>query len=121
MSEGHDSNDGPQRKETSPTLVIDRSKLPPVSTRLLADLDPDHPETRALMVRAMNDHDEIETLIPCPGPCRDCPCCLGARMVTVARAALWRAEHAIVPEPFVDDEGADDPFHDEDDIPDDVA
>ena len=81
---------GPKRTSTEPTLVIDRDKLPPPSLRDLAelDLDPEHPETRDLMVRAQAGNADRETLEPCP-ICIDCKCCGGIGMVSPSRAASF--------------------------------
>lgn len=59
------------------------------------DIDPEHPETKALMARAQEGNGDAETLEPCPGPCRACPCCGSSmvKMVTPSRAATWKADH----------------------------
>jgi hypothetical protein len=73
------------------TAVLPRDCLPPPSHQDLdeLDLDPTHPETVSLRVRVVCRH-ECPTMIPCPR-CGTCACCDGARLVTVERAASWRA------------------------------
>ncbi len=92
-----DDNRPPPRYRSSAemTAVVPRDRLPPPSSALLSSLDPNHPETRDLMLRASDGHEEMETLVPCPGPCRTCECCHGARMVTADRAAEYM--RAVVP------------------------
>lgn len=85
------------RHDTDPTLVIDRAKLPPISETLVAslDLDPDHPETRALgRAYAELEQDLRDTMVPCP-PCggcvgEDCVYCDGRGLVDPATAAALR-------------------------------
>jgi hypothetical protein len=64
------------------TVAIDRSALPPISTTCLESvgLDPEHPETRAMMVRAQEGPGDRVTLMPCPA-------CSGCGMVTPERRA----------------------------------
>lgn len=83
----------PKRLQSDLTVPIDRSKLPPVGVSQIRamDLDPDHPETREMMVRAQEGREEAVTLEPCPA-CQGCRCCHGARVVTPTRAAAWAAE-----------------------------
>ena len=84
------ASSGPKRHSTEPTLVIDREKLPPPSVRDVSelDLDPDHPETRELMLRAQHGSRDRETMEPCP-ICVDCKCCGGIGMVSPSRAAVF--------------------------------
>jgi hypothetical protein len=72
----------PKRKDSELTLRLDRSALPPISSTVLVamGLDPEHPETRALMVRAQEGPGERETMMPCV-------CCSGSGMVTPSRYA----------------------------------
>jgi len=85
----------PPRKHSSleMTAVRPGPRVPLKDIEAL-DLDPDHPETRALMARAQEGAQDAETMEPCPGPCRTCPCCHGARMVSPSRAATWKAQQA---------------------------
>jgi hypothetical protein len=86
----NDSKPPPRyRSSAEMTAVVPRDRLPPPSASMIATLDPSHPETREMLVRASDGHEEMETLIPCPGPCRTCECCHGARMVTADRAAEY--------------------------------
>lgn len=91
------STSGPPKRNSSLEMTAVRPG-PRVPLRDLAalDLDPDHPETRALMARAQEGNQDAETLEPCPGPCRACPCCGNAliKMVTPSRAAAWKADQA---------------------------
>lgn len=84
------SSTEPKRTSTEPTLVIDRGKLPPPSLRNLSelDLDPEHPETKDLMLRAQEGSADRETLEPCP-ICLDCKCCGGLGMVSPSRAGAF--------------------------------
>lgn len=85
------SSNTPPRKDSSleMTAVRPRPDLAPTSTTagvtvdMLADIE-----------RARRDaEDAIDTMVACPGPCRTCACCHGEAMVSVERAAAWRAEH----------------------------
>jgi hypothetical protein len=79
------------------TLPIPRHELAPVSA---VSGDSSAPassvpgptiEQLADIERARRDaEDERETLVECPGPCRDCPCCRGTGMVSPTRAAEWK-------------------------------
>lgn len=87
-----DPSKPPPRKNSSleMTAVLPR---PPISMREVdaLGLDPDHPETRALMLHAQAGNEAAETMEPCPGPCSTCPCCGGhAGMVSPSRAAQWK-------------------------------
>lgn len=91
---------GPPPKRNSSLEMTAVRPGPRVSLRDLAslDLDPEHPETRALMARAQEGREDAETLEPCPGPCRSCPCCHGDRMVTPTKAAMWKAQQKAISE-----------------------
>jgi hypothetical protein len=71
-----------RRIDSELTVAIDRSALPPISTTCLESvgLDPEHPETKAMMVRAQEGPGDRPTLMPC------C-CCKGTGMVTPQRYA----------------------------------
>lgn len=99
-------NDGPKRTSTEPTLVIPRDKLPPRAIRKLVeiDVDPEHPETRALLERAYMSGDR-DTLGPCP-VCTECKCCKGLALVNARRAAEF--EEVLEQFEAVDEKGDDD-------------
>jgi hypothetical protein len=83
----------PIRKSSSLEMTAVRPG-PRVPLKSLAslDIDPNHPETIALMARAQEGNQDAETMEPCPGPCRTCPCCSGTRMVSPSRAAAWKTQ-----------------------------
>jgi hypothetical protein len=87
-------SDPPFRKDSSLELTAVRPRPP------LSDIPGPTIEQLADIERARRDaEDAIATLVPCPGPCRTCPCCHGAIMVSDERAKAWRAEHPEEPIP----------------------
>lgn len=73
------SSDHPHRFASQPTVIIDRSKLPPVASLTLEEI--------ADAERARRDaQDEIGTLVACKW-------CTGCGMVTPEKAAYWRARY----------------------------
>lgn len=73
---------GPRRIDSELTIAFDRSVLAPISSHDLESVgaDPEHPETRAMMVRAQEGPGDRPTLMPCPA-------CSGCGMVTPLRRA----------------------------------
>jgi hypothetical protein len=81
------------------TAVLPRNALPPPSAKSLSelDLDPEHPETKALMARAeeIADIKERPTMQRCPRLCPTCPCCKGQGMVTPEEAEAYIEENGL--------------------------
>ena len=85
------------------TAVMPRNALPPPSVKniLELDLDPEHPETKALMARAeeIADIKERPTMQRCPLNCPPCPCCKGQGMVMPEEAEAYIQEHGLKQSP----------------------
>lgn len=76
------SSEPPPKRQTEPTLVIDRSLLPPI-VQAVADAYPELPPD--LIVTDPADQDAPPpTLVPCP-TCQRCPDCDGSTVVTIER------------------------------------
>ncbi len=56
------------------TMVRPREDLPPISAPAV-------------------DIDTVETLVECEGPCKQCPCCGGDRLITEDERKAWRSIH----------------------------
>lgn len=82
------SIDPPFRKDSSLelTAVRPRPALPDEDDIMLTEM------LSAAERDRRDREDAIPTLVACPGPCRTCPCCHGEAMVSVERAAAWKAE-----------------------------
>lgn len=84
----------PPRKQTDPTLAIDRDKLPPVASALIERAAAFYPELPPdLIVTDPADAEDMPpTQVACPS-CQRCPSCGGTHLVTIEqRSALLRKE-----------------------------
>lgn len=91
-------DDEPYRRPSSMemTAVIPRDSLPPVSVvpgptiEQIRDAEKQVDEIERLRLER---EDDLDTLVPCEGPCRQCPCCHGERIISAERAAEWNRMH----------------------------